>query len=63
MKRRRDPASKGLPAAANDNGSQRKGLKPIVLVPETLPIQRCEVEVIAALLDDSLAIPANDNEG
>ena len=62
MKKAPSPASKRLPVAANDNGSQRLRLKPIVLVPANLPILRCEVEVIAALLEGSLAIPANDNE-
>lgn len=55
------PAAKGLPAPSNDNGSQRKPLKAIVLVPVDLPIVRSEVEVIAALLDASL-FAANDNE-
>jgi len=51
-----------LPKPANDNESPTGALRSEVLIPADLPITRIEIEVFAALIDDLIALAANDNE-
>jgi hypothetical protein len=50
-----------LPTPANDNRKSGKPLRAVMRFPPVLPVQRVEVEVFAALLDDLKALVANDN--
>ena len=50
----------GHASPANDNG-RRKALRLEMDLSAFLPIQRCEIEVMAELLE-SHDVPANDNE-
>jgi len=54
-------APPGLPKPSNDNRKDSQPLRVIANIPQSLPIQRVEVEVFASLLDDLLSLVANDN--
>ncbi len=50
-----------VPSPANDNG-RRKRLAVELDLPAFLPVQACEVEVLAELLESLQDLAANDNE-
>ena len=56
------PRKLRIPKPANDNESPKAQINVEIRIPQDLPITQVEVEVFAQLLDDWLAIPANDNE-
>ncbi|HTP77549.1 MAG TPA: hypothetical protein VMJ73_11295 [Rhizomicrobium sp.] len=56
------PTDPHLPIPANDNSRPAKTLRAELRFPEVLPIQIVEVEVFASLLDDLMALVANDNQ-
>ncbi len=51
-----------LPTPANDNIGPTKPLRMEVRIPQSLAVQRVEVEVFASLVDDLVALVANDNK-
>jgi hypothetical protein len=47
---------------ANDNEPNPRHLRAVMLIPQSLPVQFVEVEVLAELLDAIDDLAANDNE-
>lgn len=56
------PNDPHLLVPANDNNRPAKTLRVEICFPQVLPIQLAEVEVFASLLDDLMALVANDNQ-
>ena len=56
-----DKSPPGLPIPANDN-RRKAPLRAVVDIAPEIPVQRVEVEVFAALLDDLKLLAANDNQ-
>jgi len=56
------PNDPRLPVPANDNSRPAKTLRAELRFPQLFPIQIVEVEVLASLLDDLMALVANGNE-